>query len=119
MAKSQKSDKVNQSIKASKRSKALMSAVVVVLILCILCFFIYITGVIPRLATGTKILKTNADGTTQVIENISVVETNYHYHNLLNQYVQYGYMSSATDLQEVADFSLTKSSLRKSSTVSL
>ncbi|SEW35103.1 hypothetical protein SAMN05216413_2347 [Ruminococcaceae bacterium KH2T8] len=103
MAKSQKSDKVNQSIKASKRSKALMSAVVVVLILCILCFFIYITGVIPRLATGTKILKTNADGTTQVIENISVVETNYHYHNLLNQYVQYGYMSSATDLQEVAD----------------
>ena len=103
MAKSAKSDKVNQSIKASKRSKALMSIVVVVLILCILGFFIYISGVLPRFATGTKILRTDANGTQQTIANISVVETNYHFYNILNQYYQYGYLNSTIDLQDVAD----------------
>lgn len=103
MAKSAKSDKVNQSIKASKRSKVLMTSVVVLLIFCILGFFIYISGVIPRFATGTKILRTDANGTQQTIANISVIETNYHYYNILNQYYQYGYMNSITDLQDVAD----------------
>ena len=104
MAKSEKSDK---SIKASKRSKILMSTVVVFLVLCILGFFIYASGVIPKYGTGVKILKT-VDGQQQTIENISVIETNYHYYKLLNQYAQYGYLSGIQDLDEVADPSTGK-----------
>ncbi len=99
MAKSEKSDK---SIKASKRSRFLMSSVVVVLILCVLGFFIYTSGVIPKYGTGVKILKT-VDGQQVTIENVSVIETNYHYYKLLNQYAQYGYLSGIQDLDEVAD----------------
>ena len=89
MAKSEKSDK---SIKASKRSRFLMSSVVVVLVLCVFGFFIYTSGIIPKYGTGVKILKT-VDGQQVTIDNISVIETNYHYYKLLNQYAQYGYLS--------------------------
>ena len=99
MAKSEKSDK---SIKANKRSRFLMSTVVVVLILCVIGFFIYTSGVIPKYGTGVKILKT-VDGQQQTIDNISVIETNYHYYKLLNQYAQYGYLSGIDDLDQVAD----------------
>ena len=99
MAKSEKSDK---SIKASKRSKFLMSSVVVLLVICILGFFVYVSGVVPKYGTGVKILKT-IDGQQQTIESISVIETNYHYYKLLNQYAQYGYLSGIQDLDEVAD----------------
>lgn len=99
MAKSEKSDK---SIKASRRSRLIMSIVVVFLSLCVLGFFIYTSGVIPKYGTGVKILQT-VDGQQKTIENISVVETNYHYYKLLNQYYQGGYLSSITNLDDVAD----------------
>lgn len=95
--------KVNEGLKASKRSKAIMTAFIVLIILIIVGFFVYISGIIQKVTTGIKITQTTPDGVTTTIENISVVEANYHYYQALNTFYGYGMIQDKDQLDEVFD----------------
>lgn len=97
-----KSDvKVNGSIKASKRSKVIMGLVVAVLICIVLGFFVYMTGILPRVLPGIKIVETNPQtGKTDTIANISVLEANFHY---AQAYGTYSYSMGDKTVDDVYD----------------
>ncbi len=95
--------KVNEGLKASKRSKAIMTAFIVLIVLIIVGFFVYISGIIQKVTTGIKITETSPEGVTTTIENISVVEANYHYYQVLNTFYGYGMITDQEQLDEVFD----------------
>ena len=100
MAKNDK--RADSGIRASKRSKAIVTAIVVVFIVVVLGWFIYISGLLPKVMTGVKIQRT-VDGVTQTIDNISVAETNYHYYQVLSSYYNYGIINGNVDIDSVYD----------------
>ena len=94
--------RADSGIRASRRSKAIVSAVIAFFVIVVAGYFIYISGVLPKVITGVKITKT-VDGVTQTIDNISVAETNYHYYQVLSSYMNYGIISSSMDMDTVYD----------------
>ena len=64
--------------------------VAVVLILAVAGYAIYVTGAIPRVLNGVTITETMQDGTKKTVGRASVLETNYHFSQLFNQYYMYG-----------------------------
>ena len=71
--------RADSGIRASRRSKAIVTTLVIVFALIIAAFFVYISGLLPKVMTGVKINKT-VNGVVTNIDNISVAETNYHYY---------------------------------------
>lgn len=100
MAKNDK--RADKGIKASRRSKAIVTAFCIVFAVIIAAYFVYISGLLPKVMTGVKITNT-VDGVTKTIDNISVAETNYHYFQVLSSYYNYGIISSGSDLDAVYD----------------
>ncbi len=89
MAKNNKSTK-----SSSKSAKIALGVSVGVIVVCVLGWFIYISGIIPQLLPGMTIYETAADGVTQQqVASISVLETNYHFNEVFQQYSQYGYVT--------------------------
>ncbi len=101
MAKDKK--RADSGIKTAKRNKAIVTAVVVFFALIVIGYFIYISGLLPKVMTGVKITTTTPEGVTQTIDNISVAETNYHYYQVLSSYMNYGIISSTMDVDAVYD----------------
>ena len=100
MAKDKK--RADSGIKTAKRNKAIVIALVAFFAVIVVGYFVYISGLLPKVMTGVKITKT-VDGVTQTIDNISVAETNYHYYQVLSSYMNYGIISSSTDMDAVYD----------------
>ena len=100
MAKDKK--RADSGIKTAKRNKAIVIALVAFFAVIVVGYFVYISGLLPKVMTGVKITKT-VDGVTQTIDNISVAETNYHYYQVLSSYMNYGIISSSTDVDAVYD----------------
>lgn len=94
--------RADSGIRASRRNKAIVAAVIAFFVIVISGYFIYISGLLPKVVTGVKITKT-VDGVTQTIDNISVAETNYHYFQVLSSYYNYGIISNDMDLDAVYD----------------
>ena len=84
-------------VKTAKAQKAKISfikaLVISVIILCVVGFFVYISGILPKLMTGMKVVETAADGTQTTVANISVLETNYHFNEVFSMYAMYGMVS--------------------------
>ena len=91
MAKNDK--RADSGIKASRRSKAIVITLVTVFSVIVIGWFVYISGLLPKVMTGVKIQRT-VDGVTQTIDNISVAETNYHYYQVLSSYYNYGIINN-------------------------
>ena len=92
MAKNNKSHK-----SSSKNVKIGVGITIGVIAVCVIGWFIYISGIIPQLLPGMTIYETAADGVTlQKVESISVLETNYHFNEVFQQYSQYGYVTRDT-----------------------
>ena len=100
MAKNDK--RADSGIKASRRSKAIVITLVTVFAVIVIGWFVYISGLLPKVMTGVKIQRT-VDGVTQTIDNISVAETNYHYYQVLSSYYNYGIINNNVDLDSVYD----------------
>ena len=87
-------------VKTAKAQKAKISfikaLVIAVIILCVVGFFVYISGILPKLMTGMKVVETAADGTQTTVANISVLETNYHFNEVFSMYAMYGMVSKDT-----------------------
>ncbi|SCW58731.1 Plus-3 domain-containing protein [Ruminococcaceae bacterium YRB3002] len=87
-------------VKSAQAQKAkinlIKAIVIVVLVLCVGGFFVYISGILPRLLTGVKIVENAADGTQTTIENVSVQELNYHFYEVYSMYSMYGMVSKDT-----------------------
>ena len=77
-----------------------MLAVIIAIVLIIACFFTYISGILPRTLTGVSITETLPDGSTATVKNFSLLETNLHFKETFNSYVNYG-MVSEDRLDEV------------------
>lgn len=92
--------KANQGIKAARRSKIIAGTIITVMVLIAVGWFVYISGLLPKVLTGVKITKT-VDGITQTMDNISVAETNYHYYQVLNSYYGYGIIPDDVDMDSV------------------
>ena len=92
----------NSGIKTSRRNKAIVTALVAVFALIIAGYFVYISGLLPKVMTGVKVTKT-VDGVTSTVDNVSVARTNYHYYQVLNTYMGYGIISSSADIDSVYD----------------
>lgn len=73
-----------------------------VIIICVAGFFVYISGLLPKLVTGVKVVENAADGTQTTVANISVLETNYHFNEVFSMYAMYG-MVDRDSLDEVID----------------
>ncbi len=95
--------KINQGYKADKRSKIILGLVIAVLAIFAIGYFVYISGVLSKVMTGMKVLKVDETGTTTTVENISVLETNFHYYQVVNTYAQQGYLQGIEDVDAVAD----------------
>ena len=100
MANSKK--RADQGIRASRKSKAIVTTIVVAFALVIVGYFVFISGLLPKVMTGVKIIKTE-NGVTRTIENFSVAETNYHYYQVLNSYYNYGILNGGMDMDTVYD----------------
>ena len=50
--------RADSGIRASRRSKAIVTTLVIVFALIIAAFFVYISGLLPKVMTGVKINKT-------------------------------------------------------------
>lgn len=74
MASNKKSAK---SMKASKKGKIIGILITVVMALSAIAYITYFTGILPKFVPGMKVIKT-VDGKTTKIEDISVLEFNYH-----------------------------------------
>lgn len=83
MAKNNK--KTNKSMKASKKGKIIAGLVITVLSLSAIAYIVYFTGLLPKIVPGMKVTKT-VDEKTTVIENISVLEVNYHSRQVMSSY---------------------------------
>ncbi len=95
MAKTTKSGKSNR-----KAVTGGMLAVIIAIVLIIACFFTYISGILPRTLTGVSIIETLSDGSTATVKNFSLLETNLHFKETFNSYVNYG-MVSEDNLDDV------------------
>ena len=76
--------------------------VAVVLVLALAGYVVYSTGAIPRLLNGVTITETNSDGSKKVVGKASVLETNFHFSTLFNQYYYYGQVTKE-NLDDVKD----------------
>lgn len=94
--------RADSGIRASKRNKAIVTSIVVVFSLVVVAYFVYISGLLPKVLTGVKVTKT-VDGVTQTIDNISVAETNYHFMQVWSSYANYGIIGQGMDLDTVYD----------------
>jgi len=94
--------KADQGIKSSRKSKVLVTLLVVVMALIVVGYFVYISGVLPRLFTAVKVVET-VDGVQETIEDVSVAEFDYNYYQVLNTYYYYGLFSTDEELDQVYD----------------
>ena len=86
MAKTSKSGK-----KANKKVvSGGLGAVIVIIVLIIAVFFVYISGILPSTVTGVSIKETLPDGTVKTVRNFNILETNFHFKEVYNQYSSYG-----------------------------
>ena len=93
--------KTSKSGKSSRKAVAGgMVAVIVVIVLIVVGFFVYISGILPKTITGVSITETLADGSTKTVKNYSVLETNFHFKEVFNNYSNYG-MVSEENLDEI------------------
>ena len=76
--------------------------VAVVLVLALAGYAIYTTGVIPRVLNGVTVTETMEDGSKKVVGKASVLETNFHFSGIFNQYYYYGQVTRDT-LDDVKD----------------
>ena len=83
MAKDNK--KTQKNMKASKKGKVIAILVCTVLALSAIAYIVYFTGLLPKVVPGVKITKT-VNEQTSVIENISVLEVNYHTRQVMASY---------------------------------
>ena len=81
--------------------------VAVVLVLAVAGYAIYVTGVIPRVLNGVTVTETMEDGSKKVVGKASVLETNFHFSGIFNQYYYYGQVTRDT-LDDVKDESTGK-----------
>ena len=89
--------KTSKSGKSSRKAvTGGLVAVIIVIVLIIVAFFVYISGILPKTVTGVGITETLADGSTRTVKNFSVLETNFHFKEVLNNYVNYGMVSEDT-----------------------
>lgn len=96
-----KNNKTHKS--SSKNVKIALGVTIGVIAVCVIGWFIYISGIIPQLLPGMTVYETAPDGVTlQKVESVSVLETNYHFSEVFQQYSQYGYVTRDT-LDEVYD----------------
>ena len=96
-----KNNKTHKS--SSKNVKIALGVTIGVIAVCVIGWFIYISGIIPQLLPGMTVYETAPDGVTlQKVESVSVLETNYHFSEVFQQYSQYGYVTRDM-LDEVYD----------------
>ena len=100
MAKEKK--RADSGIRTSRRNKAIVTSIIVLFAVIIAGYFVYISGLLPKVMTGVKVTKT-VDGITQTIDNIPVAEANYHYFQVLSSYYNYGIINGNMDLDAVYD----------------
>lgn len=99
-----KNEKVKQAYKADKRGKVILGIVIAVLAIFAIGYFVYISGLLPKTMAGMKVIQTDATtGTTTTVENISVLETNFHYYQVINTFAQQGLLNGVEDIDAVAD----------------
>ena len=96
------SGKVKKASATKAKINLIKGLVITVLLICVVGFFVYISGILPRLVTGVKVVETAADGTQTTVENVSAMETNYHFVEVFGMYSMYG-MVSNDKLDEVMD----------------
>ncbi len=96
------SGKVKKASAQKAKINLIKFLVAAVLIICVAGFFIYISGLLPKLLTGVKVVETAPDGTQTTVENISVLETNYHFNEVFGMYAMYG-MIDKDRLDEYVD----------------
>ena len=98
------SGKVKSAAAQKAKISFIKAFVITILVICVAGFFIYISGILPKLATGVKVVETAADGSQTTVANISVLETNYHFYEVFSMYAMYGMVSNDT-LDDVIDAS--------------
>jgi hypothetical protein len=76
--------------------------VAIVLVLALAGYAVYSTGAIPRILNGVTVTKTMSDGSKKVVGKTSVLETNFHFSGIFNQYYYYGQVTKET-LDNVKD----------------
>ena len=92
---------------SARKAKFIITTAMVVIILCIVCWFVYITGILPKVLTGISITETAADGTsTQSVENISVLEANFKFKEVFSSFSNY-YGVTEDNLDETASTDAT------------
>ena len=96
------SGKVKKASAQKAKINLIKGIVIAVILICVCGYFVYVSGILPKLITGIKIVETNPDGTQTTVQNISVLETNYHYNEILNMYTMYG-MVDKDKLDSVMD----------------
>lgn len=99
MAKDSKVKGVN----ADKRAKVILVITIAVLAIFAIGYFVYISGLLPKTMVGMKVVQVAEDGSQTTLENISVLETSFHYYQVVNTYAQQGYLNGIQDVDAVAD----------------
>ena len=89
--------KSNKSMKASKKGKIIAILVTLVMAFSAIAYFVYFTGLIPKFVPGMRVVKV-VDGKTSKIEDVSVLEFNYHLSTVQNSYqIPEEYMDTVYD----------------------
>ena len=96
------SGKVKKASAQKAKINLIKGIVIAVILLCIGGYFVYVSGILPKLVTGVKIVETAADGTQTTVQKVSVLETNYRFNEALNMYSMYG-MVDKDNLDKVMD----------------
>lgn len=96
------SEKLTKGLSDKSKKTLIMTIVIALILVCVGGYFVYISGLVPRLLTGAKIVET-VDGTQKTLDNISVLQMRYHYQAVVQQYNMYGYGSQITDYDQPAD----------------
>lgn len=82
---SKNNKKSQKNMKASKKSKIIAGLVIAVMAIAAIAYIVHFTGLLPKIIAGVKVTKT-VDGQTTVIENIPVLEVNYHTRQVMSSY---------------------------------
>ena len=85
-----KSDGNKRKKNRSGNANVVKIIVAAVLVLALAGYAIYVTGAIPRVLNGVTVTETMADGSKKTVGKASILETNYHYSSIFNQYAMYG-----------------------------
>lgn len=87
---------------SNKKNKIITAVVITIVVLIIVAFGVYVTGIVPKLATGVTFYKVDENGNKVKFASASVNELNYGYIQVLSSYSQNGGLQGV-DLDQVAD----------------